>query len=87
MLVNQTGLQIRSNDTVRTNGMYFSTFFGGSDDTWATPVTTHTYFRNIRLWGTSRASELQGTVVSGGSKMKPSLCIAGAAAFIMYHLI
>ena len=35
---------------------FHSTFFGGSDETWATPNTTHTYFRNIGMWGSAEAS-------------------------------
>lgn len=33
----------------------------GSDDTWATPGTTHTYYRNIQLWG--GVSPSNGTLV------------------------
>ena len=44
------------------------TFFGGSDASWATPVTTHTYFRNIRLWGSSNAANIStGMAASEGS--------------------
>jgi hypothetical protein len=32
----------------------------GSDTSWATPVTTHTYFRNVQLWGSSAASNFTG---------------------------
>ena len=35
----------------------------GSDASWSTPSTTHTYFRNIRLWGSSAASNLTGQLV------------------------
>ena len=35
---------------------FHRTFFGGSDETWATPNTTHTYFRNIGMWGSAEAS-------------------------------
>ncbi|KAK2463273.1 hypothetical protein APHAL10511_004928 [Amanita phalloides] len=67
LAINQTGLQIRSDSSVVANGMYFSTFFGGSDSSYATPQTTYTYFRNIRLWGGSTASELAGTPVKNGA--------------------
>ncbi|KDR75891.1 hypothetical protein GALMADRAFT_69077 [Galerina marginata CBS 339.88] len=64
LAVSQTNLQIRSADSVAANGFYFSTFFGGSDTSWATPVTTHTYFRNVRLWGSNAASNMTGTHVN-----------------------
>lgn len=31
------------------NGIIFTTFFGGSDSTWATPVDTSTYYKNFKL--------------------------------------
>ncbi|KAF8161096.1 polysaccharide lyase family 14 protein [Crassisporium funariophilum] len=63
LAVSQQNLQIRASNTVHANGLYLSTFFGGSDASWSTPVTTHTYFRNIQLWGGSKASNLSGQVV------------------------
>ena len=42
---------------------FIRTFFGGGDDSWATPVDTHTYFRNFQLWGSSSPSELSGDQV------------------------
>ncbi|KAF8200808.1 polysaccharide lyase family 14 protein [Pholiota molesta] len=64
LAVSQTGLQIRASNSVNANGFYFSTFFGGSDTSWATPVTTHTYFRNVQLWGSSASSNMTGQLVS-----------------------
>ncbi|KAJ7579258.1 hypothetical protein C8J56DRAFT_965242 [Mycena floridula] len=66
-VITQTGLQFRSSEAVVANGLYFSTFFGGSDDSWATPTTTHTYFRNIQLWGGSGASTLTGSKVTSSA--------------------
>lgn len=66
LAANQQGLQIRAADDVAANGFYFSTFFGGSDTSWATPVTTHTYFRNVRLWGSNAPSNLTGALVNNG---------------------
>ncbi|KLO14292.1 hypothetical protein SCHPADRAFT_826682 [Schizopora paradoxa] len=56
LAIQQGGLQIRTSSAVDANAFFFSTFFGGHDDSWATPVTTHTYFRNIELWGSSQQS-------------------------------
>ncbi|KAF5370786.1 hypothetical protein D9758_001806 [Tetrapyrgos nigripes] len=63
LLISQQNLQFRSGPEVSANGLFFSTFFGGSDDTWATPQATHTYFRNIKLWGGTRSSSLSGLPV------------------------
>ncbi len=38
------GLKFRTSSTLQTDGMFFSTFFGGSDATWASPQTQHTDF-------------------------------------------
>ncbi|TFK44706.1 polysaccharide lyase family 14 protein [Crucibulum laeve] len=59
----QQNLQIRSSDSLVANGFYFSTFFGGSDASWATPQTVNSYFRNIHLWGGSAPSNLTGEQV------------------------
>jgi len=32
----------------------------GSDNSWSTPQNTHTYFRNVTLWGGSSPSKLSG---------------------------
>ncbi|KAK0485961.1 polysaccharide lyase family 14 protein [Armillaria novae-zelandiae] len=66
-VISQTDLQFRSSSSVNAGGMYFSTFFGGSDDSWATPSTTHTYFRNITMWGGSNASNLTGAEVTSAA--------------------
>ncbi|EKM54469.1 polysaccharide lyase family 14 protein [Phanerochaete carnosa HHB-10118-sp] len=65
--VDQQGLQLRTNDDIDIGGLYFSTFFGGNDSSWATPMTTHTYFRNIQLWGSSAASNLTGSTNAAAS--------------------
>lgn len=71
--ISQSDLQIRASDAVAANGLYLSTFFGGSDASWATPVTTHTYYRNIRLWGSTAASNLTGQpVVNDATRSRTS---------------
>ncbi|EPQ57534.1 hypothetical protein GLOTRDRAFT_137841 [Gloeophyllum trabeum ATCC 11539] len=67
--ISQDKLQLRSSDVVTAGGLYLSTFFGGSDYSWATPQTTHTYFRNFRLWGSSSPSNLTGSKVSAANKL------------------
>lgn len=60
-----------------------STFFGGDNSSWATPQTTHTYFRNIQLWGSSAASDLAGATVNSASLISlstASKCLLTLAA-------
>ncbi|KAI6046086.1 polysaccharide lyase family 14 protein [Pisolithus marmoratus] len=63
-IISQQGLQFRSGTSVNIGGIYFSTFFGGSDNSWATPQTVNTYYRNLRLYGSSLSSNLTGQEVS-----------------------
>jgi hypothetical protein len=69
----QQDLQIRASSSVTAGGLYFSTFFGGSDSSWSTPTTTHTYFRNVELWGGYSPSVLTGAKVSSGTVFSPDL--------------
>ncbi|WWC63459.1 uncharacterized protein I303_106062 [Kwoniella dejecticola CBS 10117] len=41
-------------------GLFFSTFFGGDDSSWATPTEQFVYFRNIQLYAGAGASNLTG---------------------------
>jgi hypothetical protein len=66
----KTGLQIRATEEINIGGLYFSTFFGGNDDSWATPVETHTYYRNFKLWGGTSASNLTGSHVNAATSRK-----------------
>jgi hypothetical protein len=59
--ISQTNLQFRSSSAVTAGGLYFSTFFGGNDESWSPPSTTNAYFRNFRLWGSSAPSNLTGS--------------------------
>ncbi|KAG2184010.1 hypothetical protein INT44_009021 [Umbelopsis vinacea] len=49
LVISRTDLQYRSNNMIQLSSIMFSTFFGGSSSAWATPTTTHTYFKNIQL--------------------------------------
>ncbi|KAH9832210.1 polysaccharide lyase family 14 protein [Rhodofomes roseus] len=51
-----SSLQFRSTSDINIGGLFFSTFFGGSNSSWATPNTTHTYFRGFQMWASSAAS-------------------------------
>ncbi|KIK98268.1 polysaccharide lyase family 14 protein [Paxillus rubicundulus Ve08.2h10] len=69
LALTQSNLQFRSATDVDIGGIFFSTFFGGSDSSWATPETVHTYYRNFQLFGSSSASTLAGATVSGAVRL------------------
>jgi len=64
--ISTENLQFRSGDDVTIGGLYLSTFFGGNDDSYATPITVNSYFRNFQMWGSSSASTLTGATVTNG---------------------
>ncbi len=39
----------RTRDALHVSSLYFETFFGGDDDSWATPDDTYTYFKSMSL--------------------------------------
>ncbi|EIM82908.1 uncharacterized protein STEHIDRAFT_37722, partial [Stereum hirsutum FP-91666 SS1] len=49
----QTGVMFGNDSDVTPGGFYFSTFFGGSDSSWASSRDTHSYFRNVQLWASA----------------------------------
>lgn len=62
--LSQQNLYFRTVNNFAIGGLYFSTFFGGDDPSWATPQTVHTYYRNIQMWGSSSPSLLSGQAVN-----------------------
>lgn len=70
-----------SGDIASIGGLYFSTFFGGYDSSWATETQQFSYFRNMQLWAGLGASNTTGDgLISGAGALSPSLGL-GAAAF------
>ncbi|EMD37922.1 polysaccharide lyase family 14 protein [Gelatoporia subvermispora B] len=65
LALDERSLQYRNSSSVTIGGLFFSTFFGGDDSSWATPQTVHTYFRNFQMWGSSSPSNISGPMVSG----------------------
>ncbi|ORY35660.1 hypothetical protein BCR39DRAFT_511370 [Naematelia encephala] len=62
-----TNLELRSAESLASiGGMYFSTFFGGDDSSWATPTSQYTYFRNMQLYAGQGASNLTGDKIAAG---------------------
>ncbi|KAM3588551.1 hypothetical protein VKS41_000993 [Umbelopsis sp. WA50703] len=49
LVINRNDIMYRTSNMVQISSIYFSTFFGGSSESYATPLTTHTYFKDISL--------------------------------------
>jgi len=65
LAITQQNLQFHRTFDLSIGGLFFSTFYGGSDSSWAPSNTTHAYFRNVQLWGGSSASTLDGQKANG----------------------
>jgi hypothetical protein len=48
-VLKQDGLVFRTVPELKINGIFFSTFFGGDDPTWATPATTYVDFATFAV--------------------------------------
>lgn len=59
-VLNKTGLTFRSTDQLKINGIFFSTFFGGNDKSWATPRDVHVDFANFAVTPVQRSSRNGG---------------------------
>lgn len=77
--LDEQALQYRSVSSVSIGGLYFSTFFGGSDSSWAPPSDVNAYFRNIQLFGSSSPSNLTGSKVGAAVSSRPPSFLAAAS--------
>lgn len=73
LAISQNGIQFRNSDSIASvSGLFFSTFFGGEDASWASPKDQHTYFRNFRMWGSESPSNMTGNKVNAASPIASS---------------
>jgi hypothetical protein len=49
LVLEQTGLRFRSDPKLKIDGLFFSTFFGGDDRSWATPKNVHIDFADFAI--------------------------------------
>ncbi|MBD1911308.1 MULTISPECIES: polysaccharide lyase [unclassified Leptolyngbya] len=49
LVLNQGGLRFRTVDRLQINGLFFSTFFGGNDSSWATPQDVYIDFADFSV--------------------------------------
>ncbi|CAE6493951.1 unnamed protein product [Rhizoctonia solani] len=70
LALSYNGIQYRNSDRINSiSGLFFSTFFGGEDSSWASPKEQHTYFRNIRMWGSDAPSNMTGNRINAASSI------------------
>ncbi|KAK3833381.1 MAG: hypothetical protein JOS17DRAFT_740340 [Linnemannia elongata] len=75
LAVHMDNIPYRSSGMVGFQGLLFSSFFGGSDPTYATPVDTSVYFRNVQLSVGAPAKLYEGT---GGSSAPGRAMVGGS---------
>jgi len=84
-----TNLVLRKSQNIASiGGLFFSTFFGGDDATWATPTNQYTYYRNLAVYGGYGAANGTGSAISGAGKMVPGWgALTGSAAVAAMALL
>jgi hypothetical protein len=78
LVIQLNNMPYRTSGMVGFQGLMFSSFFGGSDPTYATPVDTSVYFRNVQLSVGQSAALYQGT---GGSAASHFGRLSGGGTF------
>ena len=46
-----SGLTMRRDDSMQIDQIFFSTFFGGSDDSWASTDNVYIYYKDFKILG------------------------------------
>ncbi|KAI7827002.1 hypothetical protein BC939DRAFT_446468 [Gamsiella multidivaricata] len=69
LLISMNNIPYRSTGMVGFQGLMFSSFFGGSDSSYATPVDTSVYFKNVQLSVGQPATLYEGSGGSGTARM------------------
>jgi len=75
LALSQGGLQIRGGNDIDANGLFFSTFFGGDDSSWAPSTDQRAYFRNFQLWAGSSPSDLKASALGHRISRNCLLCV------------
>ncbi|KAG0271766.1 hypothetical protein BGZ95_000377 [Linnemannia exigua] len=83
LAVHMSNVPYRSSGMVGFQGLLFSSFFGGSDPTYATPLDQSVYFRNVQLSVGEPAKLYEGTGGSGASGRMGGGEVGGAPLTIL----
>ncbi|KDQ21737.1 polysaccharide lyase family 14 protein [Botryobasidium botryosum FD-172 SS1] len=87
--IEQGGLQLRTSDKINSvGGLFFSTFFGGNDNSWATPIDQATFFRNFEMYGSVAPSDATTPTNAASNAAHPGqfTILLGLLATIMVSL-
>ncbi|KAI1315356.1 hypothetical protein EDD11_000915 [Mortierella claussenii] len=68
-VISMDNMPYRTTGMVGFQGLMFSSFFGGSDTSYATPIDTQVFFKNIQLSVGQPATLYEGSGGSGASRM------------------
>ncbi|CED83679.1 hypothetical protein [Phaffia rhodozyma] len=83
LVLSHTDLLIRSSTNLASiGGLFFSTFFGGSDSSYASTQNQTTYYRNFALKGSTLLSDGAGSTVKSGAQSKNAVLANGWIAFM-----
>lgn len=77
-VLRQTGLRFRTNSD-RVNSLYFSTFHGGNDSTWAPSVSCFTWFDDVRIGRTYDDVKMPGSSGGGATVTVRAKMLNGAS--------
>lgn len=66
-VLRQTGLAFRTTDELRIEGVFFSTFFGGGDSSWATPEDQYAEFAGFAVSAPTGAVDEDASCVEEGT--------------------
>ncbi|GJJ78616.1 hypothetical protein EMPS_10975 [Entomortierella parvispora] len=88
LVIHLDDIPYRTSGMVGFQGLMFSSFFGGSDSTYASPVDTSVYFRNVQLSVGQPAALYQGTggsIAAGDfSRLKGGTIVAIVVSLVSY---
>ncbi|GJJ76265.1 hypothetical protein EMPS_08624 [Entomortierella parvispora] len=82
--ISLNNIPYRSTGMVGFQGLFFSSFFGGSDPSWASPTDQTVYFKNLQLSVGAAAQLYEGSGTSGATAQKPTI---GAASVTLISLV
>lgn len=86
LAISLNNIPYRSTGMVGFQGLFFSSFFGGSDPTWASPTDQTVFFKNLQLSVGAAAQLYEGTGTSGAQKTKIGATSATLATLAVVFL-
>ncbi|KAF9371645.1 hypothetical protein CPB97_001818 [Podila verticillata] len=89
-VITMNNIPYRTTGMVGFQGLMFSSFFGGSDPSYATPVDTNIFFKNLQLSVSAPAQLYEGSgnggAATGSRSTSETVLLSIAAIFIIFVL-